>query len=145
MILANKNLFGVTENSEELDENKSDLFHSIVAKLLFVAKRARPDIETAVAFLFTRVSKSTEKDWLKLWRILGFLKSTINDVRIIGARSLQEIYAWIDMAYGVHNIDMRSHTGGIMSLGFGYVHQKYFKQKLNVKSSTEAEIVGSSE
>jgi len=32
-----------------------------------------------------------------------------------------------------------------MSLGTGMVHQKSSKQKINVKSSTEAELVGTSE
>ena len=32
-----------------------------------------------------------------------------------------------------------------MSLGFGLIHGKSSKQKINVKSSTEAELVGNSE
>ena len=89
--------------------------------MLYITKRARPDIETAVAFLCTRVSKSTHADWLKLKRVLGFLKKNIDDVRIIGASSLLELYTWIDAAYGVHD-DMKSHTGGTMPLGTGVIH-----------------------
>eukprot|EP00978_Attheya_sp_CCMP212_P038772 scaffold195564_cov31-Attheya_sp.AAC.1 len=37
---------------------------------------------------------------------------------------------------------MKSHTGGIMSLGRGAVYASSVKQKLNVKSSTESELVG---
>ena len=85
-------------------------------------KRARPDIETAVAYRCTRVSKSTNDDWKKLRRLIAFLKHTINDVRVIGATSLQELYTWIDAAYGVHNADMKIHTGGNMSLGIGTMH-----------------------
>lgn len=141
---ANKNLFNVDENSEELDEEKSENFHSVVA-LLYMEKRARPDIETAISFLCTRVSKSTQEDWLKLRRVLGFLKETINGPRILGANSLQNLYTWIDAAYGVHSEDLRSHTGELMSMGTGTIHQKSSKQKLNVKSSTEAEVVGASD
>ena len=36
---------------------------------------------------------------------------------------------------------MKSQTGGAMSLGLGVLHGKSTKQKLNVKISTEAEIV----
>ena len=81
----------------------------------------------------------------KLRRVLVLKKNTIDDVRIIGASTLQQVYTWVDAAYGVHIIDMKSHTGGIMSMGTGTLHQKSSKQKLNVKSSTEAEIVGKSE
>ena len=118
--------------------------HSVTAKLLYITKRARPDIETGVAFLTTIVSKSTEEDWKKLKRIITFLKYTIDDVRIIGAKGLDKIYTWVDAAYAVHG-DMRSQTGGTMSYGYGMIHCKSSKQKLNTKSSTESELVGASE
>ena len=76
--------------------------------------------------------------------MLAFLKNTISDIRIIGASNLQEIYTWVDAAYGVHD-DLKSHTGGNMSMGTGIIHTKSSKQKLNTKSSTEAEIVGTSD
>jgi hypothetical protein len=37
---------------------------------------------------------------------------------------------------------MRSHTGGVMSLGKGAVYSASTRQKLNTRSSTEAELVG---
>ena len=64
-----------------------------MAKLLYVCKRSRPDVETAVAFLCTRVSKSDVFDWEKLMRLLGFLKGTIDDARFIGASSLHELFS----------------------------------------------------
>ena len=106
--------------------------------------RARPDLQTAISFLCTRVTKSTEQDWAKLRRVLSSVFGTINDVRIIGADDLYKIYLWIDAAYAVNN-DMKSQTGGTMSMGTGILHSKCSKQKLNVKSSTEAELVGVSE
>ena len=45
----NNSLFNVQEDSIELNQEKSNLFHSIVAKLLYICKRARPDVETTVA------------------------------------------------------------------------------------------------
>jgi hypothetical protein len=47
----------------------------------------------------------------------------------------------VDAAYAVHP-DMKSHTGGAMSLGTGVLYGTSKGQKLNTKSSTEAEIVG---
>ena len=115
------------EKSVELNEEKSELFHSIVAKLLYERKRARPDVETVVAYICTRVSKSTEDDWVKLRRLLGFIKHTINDIRIIGANSLQKIYTWVNASYDVHE-DLKIHIGGAMSMGTGLLYQRSSKQ-----------------
>ena len=95
-------------------------------------------------FLCTRVSKSDEDDWKKLRRVIAFIKATIEDIRIIGANSLTDIFTWIDAAYAV-NYDMKSQTGGAILMGIGVLHAKCSKQKLNMKSSTEAELVGNSD
>jgi hypothetical protein len=94
--LALKNLFEVNEDAKELDIDKSDIFHSVVAKLLFIMKCARPDLETAVSFLMTRVSKSDKDDWCKLKRCLGFIKGTTNNKRIIGAENINDLFVWVD-------------------------------------------------
>ena len=86
-------------------------------------KRARPDIETGVSFLMKRVAKSDVDDWKKLRRVIGFLKRTIDELRIIGATSLTEIMSFIDSAYAVHE-NMRSHTGGLVSFGIGAAHAR---------------------
>ena len=52
---ASHGLFTIDAESPLLSTEKSDLYHSIVAKLLWVMKRGRPDIETTIAFLCTRV------------------------------------------------------------------------------------------
>ena len=59
---ADKGLFVINEHSPKLSKEKHENFHSIVAKLLFVSKRARLDIGLTIAFLCTRVSRSTEQD-----------------------------------------------------------------------------------
>ena len=119
----------------------SEIFHSITAKLLYIMKRARPDIETTVAYLCTRVSKSNEDDWKKLRRLLCYCKGTINKKCKIRAKNIGDIYTWVDAAHGVYN-NMHSQTGGCMSLGHGTIHCKSSKQNLATKSSTETEIVG---
>jgi len=47
---------------------------------------------------------------------------------------------WVDSSYAVHP-DMHSHSGIFMSLGKGALYLTSCKQKLNTKSSTEAELV----
>jgi len=63
---AQKDVFEINKMSSKLDEGKSDLFHTIMAKLLYISKRGRPDIQLAMAFLCTQVSCSTQQDWSKL-------------------------------------------------------------------------------
>ena len=141
---AERNLHEVRATAEQLEGDKAAIFHSVTAKLLHISKRARPDIETAVAFLCTRVSKSDEDDWKKLKRVLKYLYGTLDMRRVIGSNGVMDIHTWIDASYAVHN-DMRSQTGGCISMGRGTVHGRSSKQKLNTKSSTEAEVVGMSE
>ena len=69
------------------------------------------------------------------------MKNTIKYKIIIGAKTLSGLYTWIDTVYAVHN-NMRGHTGGAISMGYGIIHIKHPKQKLNLKSSTESELVG---
>jgi hypothetical protein len=52
-----------------------------------------------------------------------------------------DIKWWIDASFAVHP-DMRSHTVGTLSLGKGSVYSTSRKQRINTKSSTEAELVG---
>ena len=115
-----------------------------MAKLLYLAKRGRSDILLAVSFLTTRVSCSTDQDWLKLRRILQYLNGTPALFLTLGADSLTKLNTWVDAAYAVHQ-DMRSHTGAAISMGTGAFTCKSTKQKLNTKSSTEAEVVGASD
>jgi hypothetical protein len=51
---------------------------------------------------------------------------------------------WVDASYAVHP-DMKSHTGGVYTLGKGAIYGTSTRQKINTKSSTEAELVGVAE
>jgi len=73
---ATKKLFAVDEKATKLTEAERKAFHTNVAKLLYLTKRARPDILTAVSFLCTQVTRATVQDRLKLRRVLGYLKRT---------------------------------------------------------------------
>ena len=101
-------------------------------------------METIVRFLCTQVSKYDRDDWKKLRRGLAFLKETIGDARIISATDLSSIFTWIDVSYIV-NSDTKIQIGGVMSMELGVLHAKSGKQRLNTKSLTEVELVGTSE
>ena len=134
-------LFEVNEDAERLSKKDAEIFHSYTAKLLFAAKRARPDIQTAIAFLCTRVKDPDVDDWKKLKRVLGYIKDTIFLPLTIGWDGTGNIYWYVDASFAVHN-NMRSHTGAMMTFGTGAALSMSTKQKINTKSSTEAEIVG---
>ena len=48
---------------------------------------------------------------------------------------------YVDASFAAHK-DMRSHTGGFMTMGTGGAYVKYRKQNLKTKSLTDAELVG---
>lgn len=137
-------LFVVNEESDKLEKERAELFHRIVAKLLFVSTRGRPDIQLTISYLCTRTMKSDEDDWNKLIRLLRYLNCTKDLVLTLSADGANIIKWWVDASYAVHD-NMRSHTGACMSLGRGMIYNKATKQKLNTKSSTEAELVGVSD
>ena len=129
-----------TENMQLLSADQKEAFHHITAQLLFLSKRTRPDIQTAIAFLSTRVSRPDIHDWKKLGRVIRYLRGTKDLEMILESNSLNVIKWWADGAFAVHS-DSKSHTGAVMSLGKGAAYSTSTKQKLNTKSSTEAELV----
>jgi hypothetical protein len=141
---AAKWLFTVKPDTGKLNQAKADIFTKFVAKLIWVMKRARPDVEPTVSFLSTGVKAPDKDDWHKFKRLMCWMKKTKADVRIIGADDLLNMIVMIDSAHAAHD-DMRGHTGGVTSFGTGVVDQKSSKQKMNTRSSTETEHVGTSE
>ena len=130
----------VGQKTEILNESKAEKFHHTMAKLLYVSKRVRIDIDLAVSYLCTRVAPPTEGDEDKLKRVLSYLQGTKRMERIIGMNGLSYIQTWIDASYAIHR-DMRGHTGGVISFGTGAAIHNCSKQKINTKSSTESEVV----
>ena len=124
-----------------LDNERRETFHSFVAKGLFVSKRARIDIHPTVSVLATRVRKPNESDWKKLVRLIRYLHSTKGWHKTLRADSLKIIKHYVDASFAVHP-DFRSHTGSTMTMGDGAMLVKSSKQKLNSRSSTEAELIG---
>jgi len=96
---AAKWLFTVKSDTEELDEEKADIFRKFIAKLIWVMKRGRPDVEPTVSFLNTRVKAPDKDDWHKFKRLMCWVKKTKTDVRTIGADDLLNMIVMIDSAH----------------------------------------------
>ena len=137
--------FQVNEEDPINLDNKSAMeFHHTVARLLFLCKRARPDLQTAVAFLCTRVQKPDTDDYKKLSHTLKYLHATVGLPLILGMDGTNTISWWVDGAFDIHN-DMKIHTGAFMSVVIGAAYASSSKQKLNTRSSTKAELVAAND
>ena len=137
----NDQLSKVDYNSPSLSSKETELFHRHVARLLLASKRARPDIQVWVAFLYTKVKVPTEPDYKKLGRVISYLKETVHLPLVVREDDSGTLTWNIDASFAVHP-DCKSHTGACLTLGHGSVLSIFAKQKINTKSSTEAELVG---
>ncbi len=138
---APENLFVVDKDCKKLDPAKAKAFYNIVAKALYITKRARPDISVAITFLTTRVRQPNTEDWAKLSHLMKYLRGTRELPLILGADGAGIVKWYVDASFAVHP-NMRSRTGGAVTLGRGCPIITLTKQKLNTRSSTESKLVG---
>ena len=146
---ASEDLFKVDTSSPLLPERQREVFHTAVARMLYVSKRVRPECLITVGFLVTRVTRATQEDERKLQRLLRYVSQShaTNHKGIVLHIGTKGVYAcgWIDAAHGVHQ-DYKSHTGCAVGIGErALVHYHSSKQSIITKSSTEAELVGATD
>jgi hypothetical protein len=139
--VASDHLFTVNGGCEKLNPEIADYYHRTVARLLFAAKRARPDLQTAVAFLCTRVASPDNDDYKKLAKVIRYIRDTIHLPLVLGWDETGRLVWSIDASFAVH-MDMKSHTGYCLTMGKGAVVSGSTKQKITTRSSTESELVG---
>ena len=125
----------MNEDCDKLSEAASTDFHTIVAKTLYVTKRARPDICLAIAFLTTRVRAPDTDDWDKLCHLMEYLRGDHDQPLVLCADNSGLLMWYVDALFAVHP-NMRGHTGGGLTLGTGFPISVSTKQKLNTRSST---------
>jgi hypothetical protein len=106
-----------------------------------------PEILCAVSFLSTRVQCANMTDWLKFIRVCKFLNNKDLEFTIkFGDPNAKELYmdAFIDASYAVHP-NGKSHSGAVLRIMNGPIDVQSSKQKINTKSSAEAELVALSD
>jgi hypothetical protein len=111
-----------------------------VAKLLYLAKCARPDILMVTSFLCTRVKSLTKLDQKRLLRVLGYLKTTIGLKYNITPKEPLAIVAYVDAAFATHE-DSKLHSGVAIFVVGILVYASSQKQHCVTKSPTESELV----
>ena len=72
---------------------------------------------------------------------MKYLNRTKNMVLTLAADDLHIVKWFVDVAYAVH-LDLKSHTGWVMSMGRGAVQSGLSKQKLVTRSTCESKLVG---
>jgi hypothetical protein len=98
---AGDNLFNLGTRAN-LDTKRSEIFHTFVAKRLFLCKRARPDIQQAISVLCTRVRDPNQGDWEKLMRVMKYLNGTKGENLTLSADNLRVVKWYVDASFVVH-------------------------------------------
>jgi hypothetical protein len=80
----------------------------------------------------------------KLERVIRYIRGTKHIGIVLEGTANLGVLAYVDSSYGVH-ANYRSHTGCVIGIGKGPAYAKSSAQKLNAKSSTEAETLGLSD
>jgi len=70
---ATGHLFNVNQDTKKFRKAPAQIFHHLVAKLLYLSRRTRQDIQTAVAFLCTRVQAPDKDNYKKLTKVMQYL------------------------------------------------------------------------
>jgi hypothetical protein len=125
---AGDNLFNLGTGAK-LDTKRAEIFHTFVAKGLFLCKRARPDIQQAISVLCTRVRDPNQADWEKQMRVMKYLNGTKEENLTLSADDLRVVKWYVDASFAVHP-DFKSHTGTMMTLGKGAMQSIARKQKM---------------
>ena len=137
-------LFDRTPDCTRLNAKEAESFWTETASLAWASTRAHPALVTTIGELSRHVTDPTTEDSGKLDRAISFAKS----VRDIPLRLKTElpprVTVSIDAAFANRN-EMRSTSGTCITLGVGYFIASSKVQKLNSKSSTEAEIIAVSD
>ena len=142
---ATTTLFSINCDSVNLGTKEAKHYHTSVARLLYLCRRARIDIYLPVLYLCTKVKCPTEADAAKLDRVMGYLSLTKHKRRLIaGDGDMSRLYAFIDASFSVHD-DGKGHTGMVIMWGNVAVAVVSKKQKIATKDSTEAELVALSD
>ena len=137
----NDQLSNVDYKSPSLPSKDAGLFNRHVARLFFVSKKAKPDIQVYVVFLCTRVKAPIEQDYKKLGRVISYLNETVHLSLVIEADYIATLTCNIDASFTVH-LDFKSHSGACLTLGNRSVLSISVKQKINTTSSIKTERVG---
>lgn len=114
---------------------------SLAMRIMFLAKRTRPDLLFTTTYLATHVQTPEVKHFAALTRLLHYINGTTTyGIHLQPDNLIPVLYC--DASFGIHS-DAKSHSGYFIALGSrtrGFVQATSQKQKLVTRSSTESEL-----
>jgi len=137
---ASSHLFNNVSTGPSYDRIK---YLSLIMAMMYVARLTRPDILLSISFLATKSQQPTDADYNNALRVLAYLKSTSNYGIIIKCQELK-LHIHCDASWASHH-DGNSHTGWLVKMGQSYLGCKSGKQRVGSPSSTDAEIIATSD
>jgi hypothetical protein len=133
-----------TDDSPLLNDEEQTFFHQYVAKVLYLATHMHGELSFYVNILAQRTAQPTSQDLQHLLTLLGYIKTIVYDTLTLDASHYSHPVVYIDASYAV-NRDYKSQAGACMFFGTGSLFCRSNKETINVKSSTEAELVALSD
>ena len=137
-------LFAENDEQNALHDEDKKNYHSWVMKILYAAKRCRPDVLLATSYLSSKVQNPSERDMSNIIHLLRYLNRTAQRKLRFHRSSRVLLVTFVDAAYAVH-ADGKSRTGILIILAGAAILAKSSKQRMATKSSTEAEVVALSD
>ena len=95
------------------------MIYNLVTKNIYTTNQAIPDACAAVAFLKKIVREPNKYDWGKLVNLMKYIRGT-RDLTLILSANGSGVLKWLIYASYAININMRGHTGGVLSTGRGF-------------------------
>jgi hypothetical protein len=135
----NDDLFKVDPSSPLLDKKMQETFHTVVATVMYAAKRSRPDLLCTASALSLRVARPNADDWSKLRRLVSYAKATAEKGLTLRPKGIW-VEAYTDASFAVH-MDMKSHSGIVCTVGGAPFYVSSTRQRINAKSAAEAEMI----
>ena len=137
-------LFERSADCPLLSASDAKIFHTHVATAAYIGNHTRHDIVTTVGELCKRVKAPTIEDDKKLDRLINYLRETRDIPLHLRTELPPRVIVSVDAAFA-NREQMKSTSGMCVTLGEGFFISSSKVQKLNSKSSTEAEIIAVSD
>ena len=126
------------------DENRTTMkgktqYASLIMGLMYLARFTRPDILFTVTYLATKCQSPTDEDYAKGLRVIQYLSHHPHKhLQYNAGQAKIEVYC--DASHLLHE-DGKGHSGAVVMFAGNHIYSQSSKQKIQARSSTEAELI----